>query len=725
MKNMAGKCLWVGVFLAIHPILNVYAQGTAFTYQGRLNDGAGPASGIYDFTFSLYNAGSGPSQVGPTVTNSGVGLTNGLFTVAMDFGSVFNGTTYWLQIGVRTNGAATFTPLLQRQQLTPTPYAVTAANVSGLVPASQLSGTLPAGALSGSYGSAVTLNNAGNSFSGNGSGLTGLNASQLAGTVPDAQLAANVARTNQVWLLNGNSGTAGANFLGTTDNQPLELRVNSLRALRIDPNSSGSPNIVAGGAYNFVSPSSIGSTIAGGGSTNRFGVGQSSTNSIGGSFGFIGSGEANRIGTFATDNVIGGGFVNLIDTGSDYGSIGGGGNNTIGQFTDYSTIAGGWANLIRSNAQYAFIGGGQFNGIDYNGSNSVIAGGIFNSISNAYASAVGGGEGNTISSYADHAFIGGGYYNVAKYSADFSTIGGGSNNIANGLFVTIGGGQSNLAAYTHTFIGGGANNTANGYYAAIGGGTGNQTGEQEAFIGGGQGNTASGFASSVVGGSINQATTTASTVGGGAGNSAGGTYSTIGGGYFNSVGGTYSAIGGGYFNFASGSYATVPGGRANQATGLYSFAGGRRAQAVHNGSFVWADDTDADFPSTAAEQFSIRAANGVVIQATNTALDLRGGGALRVAGMSLGSSTPVFIHRANSTNIFSNVTIIDHPQCNGNPNAVLILTPNWNPGGSGGTYNNHATGVYYDTASQRWAIFNEDSAVMPLNAAFNVLVFKP
>ena len=31
------------------------AQGTAFTYQGRLNNATGPATGSYDFAFSLFN----------------------------------------------------------------------------------------------------------------------------------------------------------------------------------------------------------------------------------------------------------------------------------------------------------------------------------------------------------------------------------------------------------------------------------------------------------------------------------------------------------------------------------------------------------------------------------------------------------------------------------------------------------------------------------------------
>jgi hypothetical protein len=34
------------------PIPTCLAKGTAFTYQGRLNDGAGAASGIYDLRFT-------------------------------------------------------------------------------------------------------------------------------------------------------------------------------------------------------------------------------------------------------------------------------------------------------------------------------------------------------------------------------------------------------------------------------------------------------------------------------------------------------------------------------------------------------------------------------------------------------------------------------------------------------------------------------------------------
>jgi len=105
--------------------------GTAFTYQGRLQQSGGPASGLYDFQYSLWDADTAGTPVGSVQAASAVGVTNGLFTVTLDFGSVFNGSARWLEIGVCTNGGSAFTALVPRQQLTATPYAVTAGAVSG------------------------------------------------------------------------------------------------------------------------------------------------------------------------------------------------------------------------------------------------------------------------------------------------------------------------------------------------------------------------------------------------------------------------------------------------------------------------------------------------------------------------------------------------------------------------------------------------------------------
>src|SRR2546422_9598013 len=79
--------------------------GTAFTYQGRLTDNGTPANGNYDLRFILYNTESNGSQVGNTLTNESVAVSNGLFSAALDFGTgVFDGSAYWLEVAVRTNG---------------------------------------------------------------------------------------------------------------------------------------------------------------------------------------------------------------------------------------------------------------------------------------------------------------------------------------------------------------------------------------------------------------------------------------------------------------------------------------------------------------------------------------------------------------------------------------------------------------------------------------------
>jgi hypothetical protein len=113
-----------------------------------------------------------------------------------------------------------------------------------------------------------------------------------------------------------------------------------------------------------------------------------------------------------------------------------------------------------------------------------------------------------------------------------------------------------------------------------------------------------------------------STIGGGQSNATNGSYPTISGGYDNAATNTGAAVGGGRTNEASGAYATIPGGYDNTALGDYSLAAGRRAQANHQGAFVWADSTNADFASTGNDQFLVRAAGGVVFTSTNGALRL-------------------------------------------------------------------------------------------------------
>ncbi len=115
------------------------AQTTAFTYQGRLIDAGSPANGTYDLQFKLFDDTN--VQQGPTLTRDDVQITNGVFAVQLDFGSVFDGSERLLEIGVRPGASlGAFTTLSPRQPLSSTPYAVrslTAANalqLGGLPP---------------------------------------------------------------------------------------------------------------------------------------------------------------------------------------------------------------------------------------------------------------------------------------------------------------------------------------------------------------------------------------------------------------------------------------------------------------------------------------------------------------------------------------------------------------------------------------------------------------
>jgi len=143
----------------------LHAQGTAFTYQGRLNNGGGAANGSYDLTFTLFATNTSGIAIAGPVTNTAVGVTNGLFTTLVDFGlGAFIGTSNWLEIAVSTNAANNFTTLAPRQQLTPVPYAITAANVSGTISAAQLPAAVVTNGASGVSFSGT--------FTGNGTGLT-------------------------------------------------------------------------------------------------------------------------------------------------------------------------------------------------------------------------------------------------------------------------------------------------------------------------------------------------------------------------------------------------------------------------------------------------------------------------------------------------------------------------------------------------------------------------
>ena len=448
--------------------LPVFAQGAAFTYQGRLNDGANPATGIYDLQFTIYDSTNLPGTViaGP-VTNTATGVSNGLFTVRLDFGAgVFTGPARWLEIGVRTNGGTTFATLAPRQSLTPSPYAIMAGSASNLL------GTLPAGQVSGQLLSAQIADGAVTAAKVDNTQVQ----LRVSGSAPAGQFITAIAANGSVsaapdttnWKLNGNTGTTpGANFLGTADNQPVEIKVNSQRALRLEPGNFSSVNVVGGASVNGVASGVSGATIAGGGAGSYGGSPYS--NSVAANFGMIGGGLRNQIGLIADHAVIGGGEENQIWFGGQGSFIGGGDDNQIGTNSfnavvnggafnnisddaNYSVIAGGAGNFIGTSNNNTTIGGGYYNSILENTSGfisgAIIGGGVFNHIlTNVNDSTIGGGNSCAIGPVVDGATIAGGYINQVRNNSDYATIGGGLQNtiLPNSDYATIPGGYLNSA----------------------------------------------------------------------------------------------------------------------------------------------------------------------------------------------------------------------------------------------------------------------------------------
>ena len=145
MKIRIKWLLQLTLFLALSASLStVLAQGSAFTYQGRLTDNGAPANGRYDLTVSLFDKASGGGTVGTSNFFSDLLISNGLFTVTLDFGAgAFNGAARWLELGVRPGeSAGAYASLIPRQALTATPFALFSAGVVTAPPGMVL---IPAG----------------------------------------------------------------------------------------------------------------------------------------------------------------------------------------------------------------------------------------------------------------------------------------------------------------------------------------------------------------------------------------------------------------------------------------------------------------------------------------------------------------------------------------------------------------------------------------------------
>jgi hypothetical protein len=118
----------IGFALLYAGLEQLQAQSSVFTYQGRLFDNNKAAVGAYEFQFRLADSATNGNYVGPALFQGPVSVTNGVFTVNLDFGpGIFDGTPRFLEAGVRTNGSvAGYTVLQPLQPITTAPYAMMA-----------------------------------------------------------------------------------------------------------------------------------------------------------------------------------------------------------------------------------------------------------------------------------------------------------------------------------------------------------------------------------------------------------------------------------------------------------------------------------------------------------------------------------------------------------------------------------------------------------------------
>ena len=460
--------LTFGLLLSAHAL---NGQGTAFTYQGRLLESGSTASGTFDLQFSLFDSDSGGNLIGSGLTRESVAVTNGLCTVMLDFGAeAFGNGSRWLEISVRRGGGAEpYTPLEPRQPLTAAPRALSALTAASAAVATSVT---PAGITTDSIADrAITTEKMAP-----GQVVTSVN-----GLRDDLVLeaGANIALSTNgntlvvsspTWSLRGNSGTsAGVEFIGTTDDRPLELRVNSRPALRLEPRTNGAAlNLIAGHPGNSVAPGVWGATIGGGGAS--FGPGFEFVNHAAGTYATIGGGAANLIQ--AVVGTVSGGFSNVVSRGAVEGVVAGGSYNTIGDDALRATISGGFQNTIAANCHHSTIGGGWTNVIA--GEASTVGGGIQNSIqTGASFSTVSGGAGNLVGASAFTSTISGGGLNRILDGSHRATVGGGRlNSIGpDAPFSTIAGGYSNsiaTQATAATIPGGSSNSVAGAFGFAAG-----------------------------------------------------------------------------------------------------------------------------------------------------------------------------------------------------------------------------------------------------------------
>jgi hypothetical protein len=329
-KLKTGLLLFSGMLIFFSAFAN--AQTSQFSYQGSMNASGSPANGSYDFEFKLYDAASGGTQIGSTISRNVVTVTSGTFSVTLDFqSSGFPGNDRYLEIAVRATGGGAFTTLAPRTQILSSPYSITSV-------------------------SAGTSTNALN--------LGGIPAAQYVQT-GDLRLSDSRNPTpGSPSYIQNNSGTPQASASLNIDGTATAADINALQYYKLGANrilfTTGSPNADS----IFVGPNiALNST---GVNNSFFGVGAGTQNTTGAGNSFFGRNAGSQNTSGAGNAFFGANAGNNTSTGQSNAFVGNGagGGNQAGSFNVYvgqgagNNAAAGQSNTYIGTTAGASIGGG-------------------------------------------------------------------------------------------------------------------------------------------------------------------------------------------------------------------------------------------------------------------------------------------------------------------------------------------------------------------------------
>ncbi len=131
-RTLFNLCIALGLtlalgtlFISLPPIAKAQGPvGTTFTYQGRLVYSSQYLNGTCSFDFRLYDDPTAGAQIGSTLSKSNVTVSDGYFTVDLDFGDVFDGNKRYLDVSnVNCGNPGDPINLSGRVELNAAPYA--------------------------------------------------------------------------------------------------------------------------------------------------------------------------------------------------------------------------------------------------------------------------------------------------------------------------------------------------------------------------------------------------------------------------------------------------------------------------------------------------------------------------------------------------------------------------------------------------------------------------